>query len=88
MNQASECACMPTSARRTDPVRTDRIGAPFGLLVAISLDRMGQPVLGVLGPHDAQVAKHPLAHNLARLPHHRMAGVVQGDRQDQTRRAG
>ena len=60
------------------PPAPDRagIGAPVGLLLAGLLERLGQPVLRVLDLHDADLAELAGAHHLARLPHHRVAGVV------------
>ena len=38
-----------------------RVGAPFGLLLAVGVDRQGQPVLDVFGAHDADVAERARA---------------------------
>ena len=60
-----------------------RVGAPAGLLLALLLDGLGQPVLQVFHLHQAQLAQRPALDPLARLAHHRVAGVVVGQRQQQ-----
>ena len=55
-----------------------RVGAPRRLLLAGAARSFGQPVLRIFGLHDADVAELALRDHLARLPHHRIGGVVVG----------
>ena len=63
--------------------RLRRIRAPASLFLAALLDVVGQPVLRILHLHHANVTKQRLAHHLARLPHHGVAGVVVCHREQQ-----
>ncbi len=58
------------------------VGPPRRLLLSVALDRVGQPVLRILGLHHADVAEDAGLHHLARLPDHRVAGVVVGQHED------
>ena len=62
-----------------------RIGAPLGLLLAGGLGRVGQPVLRVLDLHEADLAELAVLHHLARVAHHRIAGVVVRQGEDAAR---
>ena len=64
-----------------------RIGAPLGLLLAVGVDRLGQPILDVARVNDPDVADLARGDHLARLADHRIAGVVERDREDETGRA-
>jgi hypothetical protein len=46
-----------------------------------SVRRLGQPVLGILGLHDADRAQPAGFHHLARLPDQRIAGIVVGEQE-------
>ena len=60
-----------------------RVGAPFGLFRPGGLQRLGQPVLRIFHLHHPQLAQFARRHHLARLAHHRIAGIVMG--QDEQR---
>ena len=61
-----------------------RIGAPFGLPVALPFETFRQPALDVLHHHPPNVAERPRTHEVAGLLHHGIAGVVVGEPEDQT----
>ena len=63
--------------------RTRGIGAPLGLLVAARFLRLRKPTLDVLRDHPAHVAQRAGTHQMARLLHHRIAGVVVRQAEDQ-----
>ena len=48
-----------------------RIGAPFGLLVAVRVDRQSQPVLDIGGVDGDDASELAGRHHLARLADHR-----------------
>ena len=43
-----------------------------------------EPILGIFGLHQADIAELAILHHFARLPDHRIAGVIMGKREDQT----
>ena len=57
------------------------IGAPFRLLLAVRVDRLGQPILDIGRVDDAQLPEFAGRDHFARLPHHGIAGVVERDRE-------
>lgn len=59
--------------------RARRVGAPFGLLLALRVDRLRQPVLDVSAVHRHDAAEFARCHHFARLPRHGVTGVVQCD---------
>ena len=63
-----------------DP-RALRVGAPHGLLVAVFLDGVSQPVLVVFHLHFAQLSQPPGANEVAGLANHRVPGINLGQRQ-------
>ena len=75
------------SARHGGGARANRIGAPFRLLVSVGVDRQGQPILDISRVDDPDVADFAGFDHLARLAHHRIAGVVQGHRENEPLRA-
>jgi hypothetical protein len=57
------------------------VGAPAGLLVALLLQRRGEPALRVLGDDLANGAQLAVPHQIARLLDQRVAGVVVRERE-------
>ena len=62
-----------------------RVGSPRGLLLAVTLDRVGEPALVVCGDDLADLAERARTDQLARLADHRVAGVVVRDGEDRAR---
>ena len=76
------------SARQADAPGARRVRAPLRLLLAFGVDRLGQPVLDVARVNDPDVADLARGDHLARLPDHRIAGIVERDREHETGCAG
>ncbi|MNL25655.1 hypothetical protein D3C87_1471430 [compost metagenome] len=66
-------------AGRAAGARAGRIGAPGRLLLARLLDILRQPVLRIFHLHQPDRADVAVLNHLARLAHHRIAGVVVGE---------
>src|SRR5947208_16377760 len=62
--------------------RSLRIGAPFGLLAASELRPCRQPVLRILGLHDADRTELAGDDHRPCLPDHRIAGVIVSEAED------
>jgi hypothetical protein len=67
--------------------RALRIGSPLRLLMAAGVDWLRQPVLDIGGMNDPYVADLARSDHLARLPNRRVAGIVEGDGEDEPRGA-
>ena len=74
-----------------------RVGAPLSLLLAVGVDRLGQPVLDIGGMYGDEPSELTVRHHFARLADHRVAGVVErheefapprGGQRDQRLRVG
>ena len=68
------------ASARTAPFR---IGSPIRLLLPGPFQRGRQPVLRVLYLNNAKRPEFARLHHLARLPHHRVAGVIVRQTKDQ-----
>src|SRR5690606_18598574 len=83
-DEAGQIVSVRADVADTAPgARACRVGPPLGLLLPAVLDLLGEPVLHVLGMDQADCAELAGGDHGARLPDHRIAGVVVGEHKDE-----